>query len=87
MVEYAGRPSTRKTTLLYFMSVTVFEIGSAICGASPTANALIVGRVIAGFGGCGIYVGSLTIFTTLTATTERPLYLGLVGMAWCLGVV
>jgi MFS family permease len=35
----------------------VFEIGSAVCGAAPTSNALIVGRVIAGVGGAGMYLG------------------------------
>lgn len=35
----------------------VFEIGSALCGAAPTSNALIVGRVIAGVGGAGMYLG------------------------------
>jgi hypothetical protein len=33
---------------LYFMSVVVFEAGSALCGGAPNMNALIVGRVIAG---------------------------------------
>ncbi len=35
----------------YIMSVLVFEIGSAVCGAAPNMSALIVGRVIAGMGG------------------------------------
>lgn len=35
----------------------LFEIGSAVCGAAPNMNALIIGRVIAGVGGCGMYLG------------------------------
>ena len=38
-------------------SIVVFEIGSAICGAAPNMNAMIVGRVIAGMGGAGMYMG------------------------------
>ena len=38
-------------------SLAIFEIGSAVCGAAPTSNALIVGRVIAGMGGSGMYLG------------------------------
>jgi MFS family permease len=38
-------------------SILLFEIGSAICGAAPTMNAMIVGRVIAGIGGSGMYMG------------------------------
>jgi MFS family permease len=37
--------------------IALFEIGSAICGAAPTANAMIIGRVIAGVGGAGMYIG------------------------------
>lgn len=38
-------------------SVVLFEAGSALCGAAPSTNALIVGRVIAGIGGAGMYIG------------------------------
>ena len=38
-------------------SIFIFEVGSAVCGAAPNMNALIVGRVIAGLGGCGMYIG------------------------------
>ena len=42
---------------LIIASIVTFEVGSAICGAAPNANALIVGRVIAGMGGAGMYIG------------------------------
>lgn len=38
-------------------SILIFEIGSALCGAAPSMNALIAGRVIAGLGGSGMYIG------------------------------
>ena len=38
-------------------SVVLFEIGSTVCGAAPTMNTMIVGRVIAGAGGAGMYLG------------------------------
>ena len=37
--------------------VVLFEVGSAICGGAPTLDALIIGRVIAGMGGSGMYIG------------------------------
>jgi len=43
--------------VLMLSSIATFEIGSALCGAAPTMNALIVGRVIAGIGGAGMYLG------------------------------
>ncbi len=42
---------------LIIASIVIFEAGSALCGAAPTANALIVGRAIAGVGGAGMYIG------------------------------
>jgi hypothetical protein len=42
---------------LYLASIVVFEVGSAICGAAPNMKAMTVGRVVAGIGGAGIYLG------------------------------
>ena len=42
---------------LYIVSFALFEAGSALCGGSPNINALIIGRVIAGMGGSGLYLG------------------------------
>jgi MFS family permease len=42
---------------LYLVSFTLFEAGSALCGGAPNMNALIIGRVIAGIGGSGLYLG------------------------------
>ncbi|KAI0887885.1 MFS general substrate transporter [Annulohypoxylon maeteangense] len=71
-----------------FVATTVlFEAGSALCGAAPTMNALIVGRVIAGAGGSGIYLGSLQYFAVMTEEKERGFYMALVGVFWGLGAV
>lgn len=42
---------------LYLGSILTFEVGSAICGAAPTMQAMVVGRVVAGVGGSGVYLG------------------------------
>jgi len=39
---------------LLMASILLFEIGSAICGAAPNMNAMIIGRVVAGMGGSGM---------------------------------
>ena len=41
--------------VLFISGLVFFEGGSALCGAAPTMNALIVGRVIAGIGGCRFF--------------------------------
>lgn len=42
---------------VYLVCFIVFEVGSALCGASPTIDVLIVGRALCGFGGTGMYNG------------------------------
>ncbi|PQE29138.1 Major facilitator superfamily domain general substrate transporter protein [Rutstroemia sp. NJR-2017a BBW] len=57
----------------YIFHVTIFEIGSAICGAAPSMNVMILGRAVAGLGGSGLYVGCMTLIASTTTITERPL--------------
>lgn len=71
----------------YIFCVTLFEVGSAICGAAPTMDALIVGRAICGVGGSGTYVGVMTLLAATTTIHERPMYVGGTGLTWGLGTV
>ncbi|PKS06149.1 hypothetical protein jhhlp_007466 [Lomentospora prolificans] len=72
---------------VFIICLVLFEVGSAICGAAPNMDALIVGRVIAGVGGCGIYAGGLNYVATLTTNHERPLYLAGIYSIWGIGCV
>ncbi|KAI4264552.1 MAG: hypothetical protein L6R42_000355 [Xanthoria sp. 1 TBL-2021] len=72
---------------LYLASVAVFEIGSAICGSAQSMDMMIVGRVIAGLGGNGMYTGCLTYVAVTTSTRERPLYMSGVTVLWGGGTV
>lgn len=72
---------------LYIFFVVLFCAGSALCGGAPNMDTFIVGRVIAGVGGIGIYLGVMTLLSVNTTTTERPLYLGLVGLVFGVGNV
>lgn len=72
---------------IFLGAVILFEAGSALCGAAPSMPALIVGRVVAGMGGSGIYLGCLTYFSVLTTEAERGFYMSLIGAAWGLGCV
>lgn len=63
---------------LYILSLVLFMAGSALCGAARTMNAMIVGRVIAGIGGNGMYLGVITLLSVNTTPQERPLYLSMV---------
>ncbi|KAK1988890.1 major facilitator superfamily-domain-containing protein [Colletotrichum cereale] len=72
---------------LYIGSTTVFMGASALCGAAPDINSFIVGRAIAGAGGCGMYMGLLTLLSVTTTNAERPKYLSLTGLIWGIGTV
>ncbi|KAL8873419.1 MAG: hypothetical protein Q9174_001114 [Haloplaca sp. 1 TL-2023] len=72
---------------LFIATVILFEVGSTVCGAAPNVNALIIGRVVAGIGGSGMYSGCLTYISVTTSNTERPLYMAGVAVAWGAGTV
>jgi MFS family permease len=71
----------------YILCVLLFELGSAICGAAPSMDALIIGRAICGVAGSGMYVGVMTLLATTTTIHERPMYIGGTGLTWGLGTV
>ena len=72
---------------VYIASVILFLAASALCGGAPTMNAEIVGRVFAGAGGNGMYLGLLTLISVNTTDKERPAWLSLSGLVWGVGTV
>ena len=57
---------------VYLGSVTIFEVGSAICGAAPNSTAFILGRAIAGIGAAGDFSGGLIIIANSVPLAKRP---------------
>ncbi|RKL20254.1 hypothetical protein BFJ68_g2963 [Fusarium oxysporum] len=72
---------------VYIFNIFLFEAGSALCGAAPNIQALIIGRVIAGVGGSGMYSGTLTYVSVLTNQQEKPAYLAGSTVVWGIGSV
>ncbi|KAL2830999.1 MFS general substrate transporter [Aspergillus pseudoustus] len=72
---------------LYFCTIALFEAGSAICGAAPNMEAMIVGRVLTGVGGGGMYIGTLNYVSGFTSVEQRGVYVSLVGGFWGLGCI
>lgn len=58
---------------VFLTAITIFEIGSAVCGAAPNSTALIVGRAIAGIGSAGIFSGALIIIAYSIPLEKRPM--------------
>ncbi|EON98258.1 putative efflux pump antibiotic resistance protein [Phaeoacremonium minimum UCRPA7] len=65
--------------MTYLVSLFIFELGSLICGVAPSANALIVGRALAGLGGAGLATGVLTIIAFSAPSEMRPMLIGING--------
>ncbi|KAI8631798.1 major facilitator superfamily domain-containing protein [Xylariaceae sp. FL1651] len=72
---------------LYIGSLTMFAAGSALCGAAPNMDALIVGRVWAGAGGAGMYLGNLNLLQRLTTPKERSIYMSTVVLVYGAGAI
>lgn len=72
---------------VYIFNILLFEVGSAVCGAAPNMTALILGRVIAGVGGSGMYSGTLSFVAMLTTIEERPIYMAGSTVIWGIGSV
>ncbi|RFN54547.1 major facilitator superfamily domain, general substrate transporter [Fusarium flagelliforme] len=72
---------------LYLANILLFEVGSALCGAAPNMNAMILGRVIAGVGGAGMYAGTLTYVAVCTSMEERAAYMAGSTVVWGIGTV
>lgn len=72
---------------VYVFNILLFETGSAVCGAAPNMTALVLGRVIAGVGGSGMYSGTLSFVAMLTTIKERPIYMAGSTVIWGIGSV
>lgn len=72
---------------LYLANILLFEVGSALCGAAPNMNAMILGRVIAGVGGAGMYAGTLMYVAVCTSMKERAAYMAGSTVVWGVGTV
>ncbi|KAF7312733.1 Major facilitator superfamily transporter [Mycena indigotica] len=67
---------------VYIAAISIFELGSLICGVAPTSAALIIGRAIAGVGCAGIFSGALIIVAHSAPLPKRPMFTGLIGSTY-----
>lgn len=73
--------------IIFCMAVLIFDIGTAVSGSASTMNVLIVGRVIGGAGGVGMYSGSLQVLSGLALPQERALTAGATAIGWSVGTL
>ncbi|KAF9106238.1 hypothetical protein BGX27_009263 [Mortierella sp. AM989] len=75
----------RKSTFLF--AITIFLIGSALCGAAQSMAWMIVARGIAGIGAGGIMSMSMIIITDIVSLRDRGKYQGMIGASFGLSSV
>ncbi|KAL2812223.1 major facilitator superfamily domain-containing protein [Aspergillus granulosus] len=66
----------------YLACLSIFELGSALCGAAQDSNMLIVGRAVAGIGASGLFNGGFTFLAACVPPQRRPALTGvLIGLS------
>ena len=70
------------TKWVFLIAITIFEVGSALCGAAPSSTAFIIGRAIAGTGAAGVFVGGMMIIVPLIPLRKRPVFVSFFGLAF-----
>ncbi|KAJ6566269.1 transporter [Mycena capillaripes] len=68
-------------------AITIFEIGSLLCGVSQNVNQLIAGRAVSGLGAAGIFVAMIQVISQVTRLEDRPRLFGLFGAVFGLSSV
>ena len=63
---------------VYLASIIGFEVGSTLSAAAPNAEAFIVGRLISGAAGGGLWCGTLTLMAHAVPVRKRHLYVSVV---------
>jgi hypothetical protein len=67
---------------VFLTSVSIFELGSLICGISKNSLTFIVGRAIAGLSSAGIFSGSIVLTVHIIPLRKRPIYQSLMGVVF-----
>jgi hypothetical protein len=62
----------------FIAALTIFELGSVLCGAAVNSSMLIIGRAVAGVGAAGLFSGGMTIIGYTVPLRRRPLFIGFV---------
>ncbi|KAH8886123.1 major facilitator superfamily transporter [Thozetella sp. PMI_491] len=72
---------------VFLTSLLIFELGSLACAVSPSSNAFIAGRAIAGLGASGLQSGCLVLMSAALPPKKLPTYLGAIGMVYGVAAV
>jgi len=79
---YGRLYSTFSIKYVFISSISIFELGSLVCGVTPSSIGLIIGRAIAGVGAAGLFSGALIILAHVVPLHKRPTFMGAIGGMW-----
>lgn len=66
----------------FIVGISLFEVGTLICAASPSSAVFILGRAVAGFGGGALGSGAFTIVALIAPPRKRAMYIGCMGATY-----
>ena len=72
---------------LFIASITIFLLGSALCGLSQNMAELVAFRALQGIGGGGIFPLAIATVGTLVPPRDRGRYQGLIGATFAAGSI
>lgn len=73
---------------MFQSAIVVFLVGSLLCGLAPTMLTIVIGRLVQGIGGGGLYALCFGIVGDLVAPRQRGKYIGyFAGMFAVAGVI
>jgi EmrB/QacA subfamily drug resistance transporter len=72
---------------IFIVSIALFVIGSALCGAAQTMNQLILFRGLQGIGAGGLIPLTFAVIGDLFSPRERGRFQGLIGAVWAVAAV
>ncbi|MGZ8457206.1 MAG: MDR family MFS transporter [Gemmatirosa sp.] len=80
MVPIYGKVSDRRGRKpILLAAISIFLLGSVLCGLSPTTWTLIAARAVQGLGAAGLFTTAFAVIADLYPPRERGRYTGLIG--------
>ena len=72
---------------LYIVAISIFLLGSALCGLAQSLDQLIVFRVVQGMGAGGLFALALATIGAIVPPRDRGRYQGLIGATFAAGSI
>ena len=73
--------------LLYMVAISIFLVGSALCGLAQSMTQLVEARVVQGMGAGGLFALALALIGAIVPPRDRGRYQGLIGATFAAGSI